>query len=126
VQRSRAASASGRRRPAALATRASRQQHAASKLHSRLLRGQQTKPLLQSDAVLCKSKNMSQTEHSMHKRDYCGGGGGGGYLGKLVVGGEASGVGGGRGCLADGALLEGVNALARLVEMIKKMHYCRQ
>ena len=32
-------------------------------------------------------------------------------------------MGGGRGCLADGALLERVNALARLVKMKQKVHY---
>ena len=32
-------------------------------------------------------------------------------------------MGGGRGCLADGALLERVNALARLVKMEQKVHY---
>ncbi len=35
-------------------------------------------------------------------------------------------MGGGRGRLADGALLERVDALARLVKMVKKMHYYRQ
>ena len=47
---------------------------------------------------------------------------GGRHLGELVVGGEASGVGRGRGGFADGTLLQRVNALARLVEMVQKVH----
>jgi hypothetical protein len=96
-------------------------------LHARLLRGQKAEPLLQGDAVLRESytprqQHATASASAKDAAEVGEGGGGGWYLGELVIGGKARGVGRGCGSLADRALLERVNALACLVKMVEKMH----